>query len=153
MTQILAGAALVTPTEIVPDGWVEVDGSSIVALGAGAPPRPADVVLDGGYLGPGFIDIHSHGGGGASVVGADPAAVACFAEAHRQHGTTTIVASLVSAHSESLAEGGVSAHWPASILQMHPHATVVIDEDAASQLRLTSYYTNTYEGKPDWQGI
>jgi N-acetylglucosamine-6-phosphate deacetylase len=60
-------------------------------------------VLDGGYLSPGFIDIHSHGGGGASVVGADPEAVAQFARAHRQHGTTTIVASLVSAYYDSLA--------------------------------------------------
>jgi glucosamine-6-phosphate deaminase len=50
-------------------------------------------------------------------------------------------------------EGGVSAHWPASILQMHPHATVVVDEDAASQLRLTNYYLDTFAGKPDWQGI
>jgi glucosamine-6-phosphate deaminase len=50
-------------------------------------------------------------------------------------------------------EGGISARWPASILQMHPHATVVIDEDAASQLRLTSYYMDTYAGKPAWQGI
>jgi glucosamine-6-phosphate isomerase len=50
-------------------------------------------------------------------------------------------------------EGGVSARWPASILQMHPHATVVVDEEAAHQLRLTSYYINTFEGKPDWQGI
>lgn len=50
-------------------------------------------------------------------------------------------------------EGAVSAHWPASILQMHPHATVVIDEDAASQLRFTKYYIDTYNGKPDWQGI
>ncbi len=50
-------------------------------------------------------------------------------------------------------EGAVSARWPASILQMHPHATIVIDEDAASQLRLTSYYVDTYNGKPDWQGI
>lgn len=50
-------------------------------------------------------------------------------------------------------EGAVSARWPASILQMHPHATVVVDEDAASQLRLTSYYIDTFQGKPDWQGI
>jgi glucosamine-6-phosphate isomerase len=50
-------------------------------------------------------------------------------------------------------EGGISARWPASILQMHPHATVVIDEDAASQLRYTSYYMDTYAGKPTWQGI
>jgi glucosamine-6-phosphate isomerase len=50
-------------------------------------------------------------------------------------------------------EGGVSARWPASVLQMHPHATVVVDEDAASQLRLKDYYVDTYLGKPDWQGI
>ena len=103
MTQILAGAALVTPDAILDEGWVEVDGTTIAAMGAGAPPRPADVVLDGGFLSPGFVDIHSHGGGGATVVGADPDAVARFAEAHRQHGTTTIVASLVSAYYDSLA--------------------------------------------------
>jgi N-acetylglucosamine-6-phosphate deacetylase len=103
MTTLLAGAALVTPDGILPEGWLEVDGERIVALGAGAPPRPADVTLDGGTLSPGFIDIHSHGGGGATVVGADPDAVATFAEAHRRRGTTTIVASLVSGHPDSLA--------------------------------------------------
>ncbi len=50
-------------------------------------------------------------------------------------------------------EGAVSARWPASVLQLHPHATVVVDEDAASQLRFTNYYVETYRGKPDWQGI
>jgi glucosamine-6-phosphate deaminase len=50
-------------------------------------------------------------------------------------------------------EGAVSAHWPASILQMHPHTTVVVDEDAASQLAFINYYKSTFEGKPDWQGI
>jgi hypothetical protein len=29
----------------------------------------------------------------------------------------------------------------------------VVDEDAASQLRLTNYYIDTFNGKPDWQGI
>ena len=50
-------------------------------------------------------------------------------------------------------EGPVAARWPASILQMHPHATVVVDEDAASQLRFTGYYADTLSGKPDWQGL
>ncbi|MGA7687863.1 MAG: glucosamine-6-phosphate deaminase [Jiangellales bacterium] len=50
-------------------------------------------------------------------------------------------------------EGAIASRWPASILQMHPHATVVVDEDAASQLRFTGYYTDTFAGKPDWQGI
>jgi N-acetylglucosamine-6-phosphate deacetylase len=103
VSQILAGASLVTPTEIVAEGWVEIDAAKITALGSGAPPRPADVDLGGGYLSPGFIDIHTHGGGGATVVGADPEAVVTFARAHRQHGTTTIMASLVSAYPEALA--------------------------------------------------
>lgn len=50
-------------------------------------------------------------------------------------------------------EGPIAARWPASILQMHRHATVVLDEAAASQLRFTSYYVDTFAGKPDWQGI
>ncbi len=50
-------------------------------------------------------------------------------------------------------EGPVAARWPASVLQLHPHATVVIDEDAASQLRFTKYYVETFVGKPGWQGI
>lgn len=50
-------------------------------------------------------------------------------------------------------EGALSSHWPASILQLHPHATVVVDAEAASQLAFTDYYRTTYAGKPDWQGI
>jgi len=42
---------------------------------------------------------------------------------------------------------------PASALQMHPHATVVVDEAAAQQLKLVDYYKATYASKPAWQGI
>lgn len=50
-------------------------------------------------------------------------------------------------------EGGVSAFCPASALQLHPHATVIIDEAAASRLRHKDYYRYAYEHKPEWQGI
>lgn len=50
-------------------------------------------------------------------------------------------------------EGPVSASCPASVLQLHPHATVVIDEAAAAALRLGDYYRETYRGKPGWQGL
>lgn len=50
-------------------------------------------------------------------------------------------------------EGGVSSFCPASALQLHPHATVIIDEAAASRLRHRDYYKYAYEHKPDWQGI
>ena len=52
-----------------------------------------------------------------------------------------------------LVEGAVSALWPATILQHHPHATVLIDDDAARRLQLADYYRETYLSKPDWQGI
>jgi glucosamine-6-phosphate deaminase len=42
---------------------------------------------------------------------------------------------------------------PASALQLHPHATVVIDEPAATQLRLGDYYRETWAHKPAWQGL
>ena len=50
-------------------------------------------------------------------------------------------------------EGPVAAICPASILQFHPHATVLLDEAAASALKLADFYRHTYDNKPDWQGI
>ncbi len=52
-----------------------------------------------------------------------------------------------------LVEGAVSALWPATILQHHPHVTVLLDEAAARRLQLIDYYRETYLAKPDWQGI
>jgi glucosamine-6-phosphate deaminase len=52
-----------------------------------------------------------------------------------------------------LVEGPVSALWPATILQHHPHVTVLIDPAAGSRLQLASYYRETFAGKPAWQGI
>ncbi len=52
-----------------------------------------------------------------------------------------------------LVEGAVSAMWPASILQHHPHVTVLLDDAAARRLQLADYYRETYRSKPDWQGI
>ncbi|HEY8293805.1 MAG TPA: glucosamine-6-phosphate deaminase, partial [Micrococcaceae bacterium] len=50
-------------------------------------------------------------------------------------------------------EGPVAAVCPASVLQLHPHATILLDEAAASELRLASYYRQTYINKPRWQGL
>jgi glucosamine-6-phosphate deaminase len=52
-----------------------------------------------------------------------------------------------------LVEGPVSAMWPASILQHHPHVTVLLDDAAARRLQLVDYYRETYLAKPEWQGI
>lgn len=39
-----------------------------------------------------------------------------------------------------MAEGAVSARWPATTLQLHPEVIVVVDEAAASRLELADYY-------------
>jgi glucosamine-6-phosphate deaminase len=52
-----------------------------------------------------------------------------------------------------LVEGPISAMWPATIMQLHPHATVLADDAAASRLQLADYYRQTYADKPDWQGL
>jgi glucosamine-6-phosphate deaminase len=50
-------------------------------------------------------------------------------------------------------EGPVTAMVPASALQLHAHATVVLDEAAAADLTLADYYRETFDGKPGWQSI
>ena len=50
-------------------------------------------------------------------------------------------------------EGPLTASLPGSAIQLHPRATVVIDEAAASRLRHADYYRYTYAHKPEWQHI
>jgi glucosamine-6-phosphate deaminase len=50
-------------------------------------------------------------------------------------------------------EGPLSASCPASVLQLHAHATVLLDEQAASGLARLDHYREVYADKPSWQGL
>lgn len=50
-------------------------------------------------------------------------------------------------------EGPVTSMVPSTALQLHPHATVIVDEGAASLLANREHYKWTYANKPEWQGI
>ena len=90
---LLTAAAVLTGSEVLRPGWIEVSGGSIAAVGAGTPERPADHDLGTATVVPGFVDTHVHGGGGGSFsIAAQTAAAVAL---HRRHGTTTLVASLV----------------------------------------------------------
>ncbi len=52
-----------------------------------------------------------------------------------------------------LVEGPVSASWPATVMQHHPHATVLLDEAAAAQLERADYYREAWAAKPGWQRL
>jgi N-acetylglucosamine-6-phosphate deacetylase len=79
----------------VDDFWMLVDGNTIVATGTGDGPQADAVIdLDGDWLTPGFIDLHSHGAGGFSYDGGAEAIRSALA-VHRAHGTTRSLLSLV----------------------------------------------------------
>jgi glucosamine-6-phosphate deaminase len=50
-------------------------------------------------------------------------------------------------------EGPLTASCPASVLQLHPHVSVLLDPDAAAGLSRTAYYREVYATKPSWQGL
>ena len=67
------------------------------AVGAGVAPRPADRNLGAVTVVPGFVDTHLHGGGGANFSTAARADTSTAVTLHRKHGTTALIASLVTA--------------------------------------------------------
>lgn len=51
----------------------------------------------------------------------------------------------------AVVEGPITAMYPGSVLQLHPRATIIVDEAAAAELTLADYYRETYAKKPAWQ--
>jgi N-acetylglucosamine-6-phosphate deacetylase len=99
--KVLAGAQVVLPTGTVKAGRVIIDGTRI----AGSAPENAQVIDVTGYtLIPGFVDIHNHGGGGASFTSGTTDDVLHGIHTHRLHGTTTLVASTVTGDMDFLAQ-------------------------------------------------
>lgn len=101
---LIAAGRVVTPARTFAPGWVHVEGDLIAAVGPGEPIGPADLDLPDATIVPGFVDTHVHGGGGVSFDGGDPASVERAVLAHRAHGTTTMVASLVTDTVDGLVE-------------------------------------------------
>ena len=101
MTVVALTGQLVTTAGIM-EGVLEVrrDGTigyvGTVAGWSGPAPEPVGIVA------PGYVDIHCHGGGGHAVTSGDPAEVAAVAAHHLSRGTTTMLASLVSASAPEL---------------------------------------------------
>lgn len=96
---------VVTPSGTIDDGVVALAGATISEVGpasafpAAQLPAPSDLV----YV-PGMIDVHCHGGGGFGFPDSDADGARAAARHHLLRGTTTLLASLVSAAPEKLLE-------------------------------------------------
>src|SRR5262249_2110345 len=99
---LLTGGRVVTPAGVLSPGWIRVAGNAIDAIGPGEPGEQGSsglpvTDLSGHWVLPGFIDMHVHGGGGTSFTQGPAEDARHAADFHRRHGSTTIVASLVTA--------------------------------------------------------
>ncbi|MEW2520049.1 N-acetylglucosamine-6-phosphate deacetylase [Actinacidiphila alni] len=92
---VLAGARVVLPSGVVEGGRLTVEGARIAANEAAERESTLTVDLAGHTVVPGFVDIHNHGGGGASFTSGTADDILTGVRTHREHGTTTVVASTV----------------------------------------------------------
>ncbi|NCB35662.1 MAG: N-acetylglucosamine-6-phosphate deacetylase, partial [Clostridia bacterium] len=104
---LITAERILTGTDVLCPGWLEITDGTISALGQGTPPRPIDPTAGDLELGPqivvpGFVDMHTHGGGSGAFPDATEQSSRTAVALHRRHGTTTLIASLVSAHPEEL---------------------------------------------------
>lgn len=98
---LIGAGTMVLDGRICRPGWLQTSGRQIAACAPGPPARPADHDFPDSVVVPGFVDMHVHGGGGASY----PDGVAEAAAFHLRHGTTTTLASLVTAAPAELLAG------------------------------------------------
>ncbi len=95
---------LVLPDRIIRQSGLVLAEGRIAEVGfAGQPPEDA-VVIDagGGYILPGLVDIHLHGGGGDDFMDGTAATIRRIARIHAQHGTTTILPTTVACSLDEL---------------------------------------------------
>lgn len=100
----------VLPGRVVEAGSLLVEGSRIAEVNRPCPPGVHRVDARGGYILPGFIDIHVHGGGGADFMDATPEAFRTVAQAHCAHGVTALVPTTMTCPDDLLEETIRSFH-------------------------------------------
>jgi N-acetylglucosamine-6-phosphate deacetylase len=95
---------IVTPYRIIQDGCVCIENGKICAVGEKDVHFPDAIIINvqGDYLSPGFIDIHTHGGGGHDFMDATVGAYLGAAETHAKYGTTAMLPTTLASTTEEL---------------------------------------------------
>lgn len=95
MKTAIINGRLITPHRMMDQASLVMEDGVITGIVKERRPE-ADCYIDaeGAYVGPGFIDIHTHGGGGYDFMDGTPEAIIRACRAHLVHGTTSICPTL-----------------------------------------------------------
>lgn len=104
-TRIINGR-VITPYRILENAVVEVSGERISHVGMTPTEEKADRIIDaaGRYVSPGFIELHSHGGGGHDFMDGTMEAILGAVEMHAKFGTTSFLPTTLTCTNEELHE-------------------------------------------------
>src|SRR5207245_3893050 len=107
-TLLFHGGTIVLEDHLLVNGQVEVNDGHILSAHSAPSVRadPAGQLVDlaDGYLVPGYVDLHVHGGAGADFMDGTAAAFQTICEAHARHGTTRLLpTTTVARHEQHLA--------------------------------------------------
>lgn len=123
MLTIITNGKLLTSQGWVKEGWLIFDGNKILDLGSGPVPIECDNKIDaaGGYILPGGIDIHVHGGGGHDFMEGTEEAFRVATQTHLRHGTTAIYPTLAASSTEMIMEAAATTEK----LMAEPNSTIM----------------------------
>lgn len=105
---LIVNAQVITPTGVLDKGWIRVKDGIIAELGTsqeGTQPNPLNletIDAEGMWVLPGFIDVHVHGGYGHDFMDSDEDGLNAITKFHASHGTTSILATTLTASREEL---------------------------------------------------
>lgn len=100
MTAIV-NAKILTPYRVV-EGCLVMENGKIKAITQEAPAECEIIDAQGHYVSPGFIDLHTHGGGGHDYMDGTVEAFEGAAKAHLVHGTTALLVTTLTCSDEEL---------------------------------------------------
>ena len=108
-TTVIHAGRILTPDEEINDAIIVVEGGRIAAIGhrdeIRVPANAVDYVAAEMTVVPGFVDVHIHGAGGHDVMEGTARALDRVAAPVARHGTTSLVATTVTAPIEETCHG------------------------------------------------